>query len=199
MPQNKKAPHVRAAYGECFSLDAELSEVLGWFRIMSASSHAGSPLRAGYYFADDAARCRKGWVLVFPLEMLWESNNPLGNDMEKWILRTQEQWETYVSDRSWQKLGAVSYASFYAAVSEHRSKTSRTLTRAVVKFRYPSTTRRYICGNLLLLQAGWQPGGRYELYVFHSEGIPVGERDFYHCLTTESMTLVCSGTLLTDA
>lgn len=166
---------------------------------MNASSHAEVPLRAGYFFADDASRRYRGWVLVFPFEMLWESNDPLGEDEEKWIARTQAQWASYVSDGSWGKLGAVSYAGFYAALTETRAKTSRTLSREVIKFRYPSTTRRYIRGNLLLLQAGWQPGGSYELYAFRSEGIPVGERGFRHCLTAESMTLVSSGTLPADA
>lgn len=166
---------------------------------MKSSTQTEAPLRAGYYFADDAARCHKGWVLVFPLEMLWESNHPLGDDEEELMRRTQEQWESYVSDRSWQKLGAVSYASYYAALTKTRSKTSRTLTRASVKFRYPTTNRRYIRGNLLLLQAGWQPGGGYELYAFCSEGIPVGERGYHHSLTADGMVLVCSGSLPTDA
>lgn len=173
--------------------------MLGCFRMMDATSQADSPLRAGYWFTDDASRRYKGWVLVFPLEMLWESNHPLRADTSELIARTQEQWETYMTDRSWQKLGVSSYAGYYAALTETRSKTSRTLTRAAVRFRYPSTTRRYIRGNMLLLQEGWQPGGHYELYAFFSEGTPVGERGYYHSLCAERMTLVCSGTLPSDA
>lgn len=164
-----------------------------------AFSHADALHRAGYYFADDAARRHKGWVLVFPLEMLWESNNPLGNDAEKLVRLAQEQWAAYLSDRSWPNLGADSYTAFFAALTQTRSKTSRTISRPVVKCKYPTTTRRYICGNLLLLQEGWQPGGRYELYVFWSVGTPVGERGYHHKLATESMTLVCSGSLPTEA
>lgn len=165
---------------------------------MNVPSQAAVPPRAGYYFADDAARRYKGWVLVFPLEMLWESNNPLGLEEAELLTRTQEQWAGYMSERTWQKVGAVSYESFFAALVETRARTSRILTRPVVKFRYPSTTRRYICGNLLLLQAGWQVGGGYELYAFHSEGTPAGERGFRHVLTAERMMLVCSGSLPTD-
>lgn len=165
---------------------------------MNVPSQAAAPPRAGYYFADDAARRYKGWVLVFPLEMLWESNNPLGLEEAELRTRTQEQWEGYLCERSWQNVGAISYASYFAALVETRARTSRILTRPVVKFRYPSTTRRYICGNLLLLQAGWQAGGGYELYAFHSEGTPAGERGFRHVLTAESMMLVCSGSLPTD-
>lgn len=166
---------------------------------MIASSHAEVPLRAGYFFSDDASRRYKGWVLVFPFEMLWESNTPLGEDVEEWVMRTQEQWEPYVTGRSWQKLGVDSYASYYATLAETRAKTSRVLSRAVVKFRYPSTNRRYICGNLLLLQEGWQPGGCYELYTFRSEGMPVDECGFRHCLSVENMTLVRFGSLPKDA
>lgn len=165
---------------------------------MNAPSPAAEPLRAGYYFADDASRRYKGWVLVFPFEMLWESNAPLGEDEETWVMRTQEQWASYVSERSWEKLGAVSYASYYAALRETRAKTSRSLSRAVVKFRYPSTTRRYIRGNLLLLQAGWLPGSYYELYTFLSEGTPVGECGYHHFLAADRMRLIRSGTLPTD-
>lgn len=182
----------------CFCLDAVGAAVLGYCRIMNVPSQAAAPLRAGYFFSDDASRRYKGWVLVFPFEMLWESNTPLGEDVEEWVMRTQEQWEPYVTGRSWQKLGVDSYASYYATLAETRAKTSRVLSRAVVKFRYPSTNRRYICGNLLLLQEGWQAGGGYELYAFHSEGTPAGERGFRHVLTAESMMLVCSGSLPTD-
>lgn len=167
--------------------------------MMNVSSPGEAPLRAGYYFADDTSRRYRGWVLVFPFEMLWESNNPLGEDDEKWIARTQEQWEPYLSESSWLKVGADSYAGYFAALTETRSKTCRVVSRSVVKFRYPSTTRRYICGNMLLLQEGWHPGGYYELYAFRSEGTPVGERGFCHCLTAEGMILVRSGTLPTDA
>lgn len=165
---------------------------------MNAQSPASAPLRAGYYFTDDAARRYKGWVAVFPLEMLWESNNPLLLGEAELIRRTQEQWAGYTTAAAWQHVGADSYAGYYAALTQTRAKTTRTLTRAAVKFRYPSTTRRYICGNVLLLQAGWQPGGYYELYAFRSEGTLVGERGYHHSLAAESMALVCSGTLPTD-
>lgn len=165
---------------------------------MNVPSQAVAPLRAGYYFADEASRRYKGWVLVFPMEMLWESNNPLGLEEAELITRTQAQWVGYMSERSWQNVGAVSYESFFAALVETRARTSRVITRPVVKFRYPSTARRYICGNLLLLQAGWQAGGYYELYAFRSEGTPVGEHRYHHRLETESMTLVSSGSLPTD-
>ena len=156
-------------------------------------------LRAGYYFTDDAAQSHKGWSLVFPMESLWESPYPLGDHVGDLILLTRRQWETYTTPRAWQSLGVASFADYYAALSATRAKTTSRIMRAEKKSPFPSSTRRYIQGNLLLLESGWRAGARYELYVFSSEGAPAGEKGYRHSLTTKSMTLVSSGTLPTDA
>ena len=163
--------------------------------------NAGQPpaLRAGYYFRDDDARSHNGWSLVFPLEILRESNNPLGEDMGNLVMLTRRKWEELTTARSWQQLGATSFGTWYAALSVTRAKTTSRIMRAEKKTPYPSTARRFIQGNLLLLENGWRAGSRYELYAFLSEGVPAGEKGYRHSLTTEGMTLVAAGTLPVDA
>lgn len=118
--------------------------------------------------------------------------------MEKMLTLTRREWERFTTSEAWSEVGATCYAEFFAVLTQTRGKTSYPITRALTRAKYPASPKRYMQGNLLLLQEGWRPGGAYELYAFHSEGLPVGEKGYHHRLTADSMMLVQSGTLPTD-
>lgn len=158
-----------------------------------------SPPRAGgYEFADEAEGRYRGWLLVFPMEVLWESPQPLGNALDKMLQITPLQWERLLSEEARRGLGADSYAAFFETLSRTRAKTSVRLTRPTRRLPFSARPRRYACGNLLLLRDGWYPGSPYELYAFSTEGVAVAGKGYRHRLSAAGMQLVCSGTLPAD-
>lgn len=153
---------------------------------------------AGYEFCDDADGRYRGWLLVFPMESLWESPHPLSGALAKMISLTTLQWERKLSEDARRELGTDSYAAFWETLSRTRAKTSVLLSRPTRRLPFSAKPRRYACGNLLLLRDGWQPGSPFELYAFSSQGIAVAGKGYRHHLSVEGMQLVLSGSLPTD-
>lgn len=164
---------------------------------MSQNQPLSPPRAAGYEFIDDAEGRYRGWLLVFPMESLWESQQPL-NALEKMQSITTLQWERLLSEDARREVGADTYAAFFETLSRTRAKTSLLLSRPSRRLPFSAKPRRYACGNLLLLRDGWQPGSPFELYAFATEGIAAGGKGYRHHLSAAGMSLVLSGTLPTD-
>lgn len=166
---------------------------------MQENATSSPACSAGYYFTDAPEGRYRGWLLVFPLESLWESPLPMGNALEKMRSITLMQWERRMAVESRREVGADSYAAYWETLSCTRAKTSVLLSRPSRRLPFSAKPRRYACGNLLLLRDGWQPGSPFELYAFSSDGIAVSDKGYRHQLCPASLQLVLAGTLPTDA
>lgn len=166
--------------------------------MMNSDNARDIPRAAGYEFTDDAEGRHRGWLLVFPMETLWESHQPMGDALGKMVSITPLHWERLLSEEARRGVGADSYAAFWVTLSRTRAKTSVLLSRPTRRLPFSAKPRRYACGNLLLLRDGWCPGTPFELYAFATEGIAVADKGYRHHLTPSGMHLVLSGTLPTD-